>query len=715
MNIRIEEAAGRRVGTVEHVSASKVEVLIDDAAPQGVALNVGGPIRFPAVNGFLLMPVEAGAIVGLVTSISIRRYELPSSVKRATPELIELPYPVRTVEITPLGTLRMELSGQGALGLKLDRGVHALPSVGDAVLLPTEEETRAIVESQTSGPRVLIGRSPHAREASIYVNPDRLFARHLAVLGNTGSGKSCSVAGLIRWSLQEAIKLKERPNARFILLDPNGEYTKAFSDLPGVTVLKAEVEGDGASPLRVPAWLWDSTEWAALTAASAGTQRPILQRALRDMRAGQLLEESPLRQVRLVVRYHLRRISSTAAADPSEYQIYPGLRRFCDANLSLSRDLTTFLDVAKSEDENVGTLMESTADFVNRKTNDHHWESGAKSGWNAFDLSEVLQIRDAVKALDDVLPEMVDYEGPSEDAPIPFDSSQLADHVEQLAQAESSQVSQFVSTMALRIRTMTSDVRMKAVVGGKSADESMLSWLEAHLGTESKMPSLVVMDLSLVPSEIIHMVAGVTARVVFEALQRYKRTKTDALPTVLVLEEAHHFLQHEYSEERWLNTSAGFCKKVFDKIAREGRKYGLGLVLSSQRPAELSATTLSQCNTFLIHRTVNDRDQHLIGRLVPDNVSSLINDLPSLPTQQAILVGWATTIPLLVEMRTLPADQRPSSGDPAFWRVWTGEEDRSVDWGPIVEKWTGVIDPGETGEAPSRTSDSGSGGPQPGP
>jgi DNA helicase HerA-like ATPase len=242
----------------------------------------------------------------------------------------------------------------------------------------------------------------------------------------------------------------------------------------------------------------------------------------------------------------------------------------------------------------------------------------------------------------------------------------------------------------LRIRTMTSDTRMNAIVGGMNEDENLLTWLEKHLGSGAQSPSLVVLDLSFVPSEIIHMVAGVTARVVFEALQRYKRLTGLTLPTVLVLEEAHHFLQHEFSEERWAATPAGFCKGVFDKIAREGRKYGLGLVLSSQRPAELSATTLSQCNTFLIHRTVNDRDQNLISRLVPDNVSGLIGDLPSLPTQHAILVGWATTIPLLVEMRSLTPEQRPTSSDPPFWKVWIREEPRTVDWTPIVERWTGV-------------------------
>jgi DNA helicase HerA-like ATPase len=113
------------------------------------------------------------------------------------------------------------------------------------------------------------------------------------------------------------------------------------------------------------------------------------------------------------------------------------------------------------------------------------------------------------------------------------------------------------------------------------------------------------------------------------------------------------------------------------------------MVLSSQRPFELSPTVLAQCNTFLLHRIVNDSDQDLVGRLVPDNVGGLLRDLPSLPSRQAILLGWATPIPVLVEMTELPESQRPQSADPDFWEVWTLASDRPVEWGPIAKEWSG--------------------------
>lgn len=133
------------------------------------------------------------------------------------------------------------------------------------------------------------------------------------------------------------------------------------------------------------------------------------------------------------------------------------------------------------------------------------------------------------------------------------------------------------------------------------------------------------------------------------------------------------------------------CSRVFEKIAREGRKYGLGLILSSQRPSELSPTVLSQCNSFLLHRITNDRDQELVGKLVPDNLRGLLRELPSLPSRDAILLGWASELPVIVRMNYLKEDNRPQSNDPKYWKEWT-ENTHSINWGDVSKDWTRVMD-----------------------
>ena len=132
---------------------------------------------------------------------------------------------------------------------------------------------------------------------------------------------------------------------------------------------------------------------------------------------------------------------------------------------------------------------------------------------------------------------------------------------------------------------------------------------------------------------------------------------------------------------------------MFEKIAREGRKFGLGMVISSQRPSELSPTVLSQCNTFLLHRISNDKDQEQVHKMVPDNLRGLLRELPSLPSQHAILMGWASELPVLVKMKNLTKEQQPHSDDPDFWDVWTRKYadgklvERTVDWGAVVKEW----------------------------
>ena len=119
------------------------------------------------------------------------------------------------------------------------------------------------------------------------------------------------------------------------------------------------------------------------------------------------------------------------------------------------------------------------------------------------------------------------------------------------------------------------------------------------------------------------------------------------------MEEAHTFIKR-YREETDHNEASIVCCQVFEKIAKEGRKFGLGLLLSSQRPSELSQTVLSQCNTFILHRISNDRDQELVHKLVPDNLRGLLRELPTLPSQNAILLGWASELPVLLRINDLP-------------------------------------------------------------
>ena len=197
---------------------------------------------------------------------------------------------------------------------------------------------------------------------------------------------------------------------------------------------------------------------------------------------------------------------------------------------------------------------------------------------------------------------------------------------------------------------------------------------------------LAILDLSLVPSDVVHVAVAVISRLVFEAMQRHIKETNEALPTVLVLEEAHSFVRKD-ADVGASAQAADLCRQTFERIAREGRKFGLGLVLASQRPSELSPTVLAQCNSFLLHRIVNDVDQNLVRRLVPDALGGLLGELPTLPSQQAILLGWAVPTPVLLRIRDLQKPQLPRSDDPKFWDTWLRQEGVVPDWEVVSASW----------------------------
>lgn len=686
------QADGLRIGAVDFVSPDEIKILLDIEAPESVALNAGDARPFPRVNSYILIPVDDSYVVGQVEWITVERSTFPKRRGVQDFGVIDLPYPLRRMSVNPLGRLRQE--GLPEARFVFRRGADALPSIGTPVVLPTVKQLRSIVESGERQ-RVRIGTSALAGNAEVRIDPDRLFGRHLAVLGNTGSGKSCSVAGLIRWSLEAArreICTEKRPNARFLVLDPNGEYARAFGskeDSIQARIFRVS-PSENELPLKVPLWFWNSAEWASFTQASARAQRPLLRRALREVKAGLGGKLSP-EDKSLALRRLLTSSYISISKDLRSGAIKTEETKFGFRLRAIVDDLKSAAEFKKAKLQEVIAAMEVAIKFTSKTFVDK--VSGEKIEYfKAFTEAQVTSIIDALSASLAALGGVLPQDGPDEDMPVRFKGTDLADHLQILAQQDNA--SQFVEFLISRIRTFLSDSKIDAVVGEK-AETSLEAWLGDYLGKAGAADGeLAIVDLSLVPSEVVHVITAVAARMVFEALQRFRRMHGVALPTVLVMEEAHTFIKR-YQDDIDNRDVATVCCQVFERIAREGRKFGLGLVLSSQRPSELSQTVLSQCNTFLLHRLSNDRDQELVKHLVPDNLRGLLRELPSLPSQAAILLGWASELPVLVRMDDLPKDQRPRSDDPDFWDVWTGKTpegtvvERKPDWKALAEEWQG--------------------------
>lgn len=696
MSSPVSKISSLTIGTVESVAPDEIKVLLDIDSPRNTALNTGVPTPFPRINSFVLLPNETGAVVGVVVWLGVERSAYPKRYGFKDFGLIDLPFPLRKMVVCPIGTLFLEKNIWC-----LERGVQSYPSVGDSVILPTKDQTIAIVTGHGKDCRVQLGTCPIAHDAPIMIDPDKLFGRHLAVLGNTGSGKSCTLASLVRSAIESAQKsIKDHPvplgdeetknphnnpNARFIILDPNGEYSKCFQNLgSGCRVFQVPpLTNCHASEFRLPAWMWNSSEWAAVAQAAPRVQKPLLQTALRNLRLNK--QATPTTENRLWIRckalksYLLQFAGTGACGFPNNNNCGQQLSRFLE-------DITGYCTTL---DDEIKTLTEYAAEKITQVLNNRKWTSSEKSGFNDFGDNDLDTINQSIDSILNVFPRNESIGTVNEDTPAPFNLQILAEHLEILAMQEGGSTSQFISTLTMRIKGLMSDPRMNGVIN-PNPTVSLKDWLECHVGSDGAVNGAVaVIDLSLVPYEILHLVISVSSRLILESLQRYRKHNNQNLPTVLVLEEAHTFVGKRLPHGDEIPSPADMCRGIFERIAREGRKFGLGLVLSSQRPSELSETVLSQCNSFLLHRITNDRDQELVSRLVPDNSRGLLRELPTLPTRHCILLGAASKVPTLIEVKHLENVQKPESDDPAFWNVWVKEEPRPIDWDKITNPWSG--------------------------
>lgn len=477
-----QHAESLRIGTVDFVSPDEIKVALDIEAPESVALNAGVPRSFPRVNSYVLIPVDDGYLVGQIEWLTVERSAFPKRRGMQDFGLVDLPYPLRKMSLNPLGILRKKsTSPEEGEEYSFRRGADTLPSIGTGVLLPTDTQLRCIVESGERR-RVKIGTSPLAGDAEVCVDPDRLFGRHLAVLGNTGSGKSCSVAGLIRWSLEQAqSEGGASPNARFIVLDPNGEYSRAFADPKSSAKARIfRVAPDtkaGELPLQVPLWFWNSAEWCSFTQAKGGTQRPVLRQSLREVRAGRTSGQISVEEES---RLRLRRYLSAMLIQINA-ALRLGLEKSEESKFGFR--LKAYFEDLETQKQEFGDYVEDLAAIsmalsaaigatIREYPPGNHY-------FRAFNRALIVPIQENLLGLLGKLGGIIYQEGPEEDSPRPFDGAAFADQIEFVGQQQN--VPQFIDFLVTRIRTMLADTRMKSIVGTTDG-VTLEQWLTNYIG-----------------------------------------------------------------------------------------------------------------------------------------------------------------------------------------------------------------------------------------
>jgi len=464
----------------------------------------------------------------------------------------------RLLRLLPLG----EIARDG----HFVRGVGHYPPLQTPVYLATSGELEAMFDAVRRYGLHLGRLSQHA-ELRAFVDPNLLFSRHLAILGQSGAGKSWAVSSL----LQRTVKLM--PRAHIVVLDLHGEYGwrdargRFHSAFPVDSVRHLD-----ARSLEIPYWLLTYAELVDL----------LIERT--DPNAS--LQISFLREV------------------------LHALRKKANESLGISR-LSVDSPVYFS-------LQELYLHF--KQANEQQFDFGKSKGplFGAFD--EFL----------------------------------------------------------VRFQAMFHDSRYDFLFRPKRRIKStdLEALLRDFIGLGEPKRQITVIDLSPVPHDVRPTVASQIGRLAFEF--NYWNPHRLEFPILLVCEEAHQYVprdadaQHEGS------------RRAMERIAKEGRKYGVGLCVVSQRPTELSETVLSQCSNFICLRTTNPRDQDYIRRLMPEGEQGLADVLTTLRRGEALAVGEA--IPVPTRLRLYPPNPAPASGDAPIAQSWkSGPED--VDVASIVAHW----------------------------
>ena len=309
------------------------------------------------------------------------------------------------------------------------------------------------------------------------------------------------------------------------------------------------------------------------------------------------------------------------------------------------------------------------------------------------------------------------------DSPKFFDFSELIDKgLDQAIESideNKNRYKEYVSSLKLRLASFMSDMRkaeplifnkdslysyeninnyleifFKYIFGDKDMIDGNL-FSEYKKKDEKKLDKknqIIILDLSLLPFELLETITGLIGRLILEFTQRINKVekykdKRGEYPIALILEEAQNYIP-----EVDKNGKKSITKKVFERIAREGRKFGVSLIVSSQRPSELSKTILSQCNTFIVHKLQNPEDQRYIRQIVSSANEELLNQLPILPQQHAIIMGEAVRTPSQVKINDIT--KKPDSNNPKFIEQWLKEKSE-IEIKPVVDKWLDIDEKNE--------------------
>jgi DNA helicase HerA-like ATPase len=499
-----------------------------------------------------------------------------------------------------------------------DRGSLLLPVPTEPVYA-ADQNTLDKLFATGGGHDFSLGQLSMNKAITYQIDGDRFFGKHVAVVGSTGSGKSCTVARI----LQNVVGIEDgknsnkssKNNAHIVIFDVHDEYTAAFTlkDDEAFTLNRLDIE-----TMRLPYWLMNSEELESMFIES-----------------NEVNSHNQVSQFKQAVILNKERHNPTVKKVTYDMPVYFSIQEVYNFIENMNREV-----IGRLVGEDCPKLADGTL-IADRKS--HYFDKV-----HTFAAPSTAAATKATNG--------------------PFNG----------------EFNRFTS----RLETKLSDRRLEFLLHAKKSDGTAYSTsdfeilLKQFIGYLDKA-NVSIVDLSGVPFEVLSITVSLVSRLIFDFSFHYSKLqhglgKLNDVPIMLVCEEAHNYVPRDK------DVAYRASRKSLERVAKEGRKYGLSLMVVSQRPSEVSETIFAQCNNFLSLRLTNDADQSYVRKLFPDNSNAITEILPNLAPGECVVVGDAVLLPAVIKMlRPAPEPHSESVKIHSEWKAdW-----RDVSFADVITRW----------------------------
>lgn len=517
-------------------------------------------------------------------------------------------------------------------------GVIRKPSFASTVKLISKEKIPMLigVENYAENKDLYIGKSPIYEGVNIGVDINAFFSNHFAIFGSTGSGKSCSVARIFQNLFQKTHAIAYR--ASIFIFDAYGEYHNAFKDLnkkvPELSfkAYTTNTKFSDTELIKIPLWLLDTDDIAILLGAEKSSQLPIIEKALKLVTIFGREEELVIKHKNdIIARAILDILSSGRPSAQIRDQIFSVLSYYNTKDLNLETEIFQpgYIRPLKQ-----CLLIDATGKIREMELLTNFMESFLDDNLE-LDLPDGT-FKYTLKDLQDA-----------------FDFALISEGV-----LKSDKIYDEANVLKVRIHTLvnSSESQYFDVEEYITREEYIRNLITADNG---KKAQIINFNINYVDDRFAKTLTKIYSKLLFNYAKELD--KRASIPFHIILEEAHRYVQND-------NDINLLGYNIFDRITKEGRKYGVILGLISQRPSELSETSLSQCNNFLIFKMLHPVDVEYIRKMVPNITNDIVKRLRILQPGNCIAFGNAFKIPVLVKL-DMP-DPAPSSSSCDISKIW---------------------------------------------